>query len=165
MSTGQTILTLAAIVLLAIITMGIRSMYLQSVNNTVGAQHTSDALNFGRDLSERIQRHSGSTMRYELFKQEFSNCLESNYDENDIDLTVFNDNCKINNNSVAGESFVGLVTISSDDDEFDFGVAEQTGRYVTIRIFREVNEEFVFDAEYKTIVTNFLAMPQPPVGN
>lgn len=159
MSTGQTLLALASIVLLAIITMGIRSMYLQSVNNTVGAQHTSDALNFGHDLSERIHRHSGSTLRYNVFLQEFGNCEELIL-EDEIDLDGFSDNCKFDYNSVAGESFVGLVTISPEDEDFNLGVAIQTGRYVTIRIFREENEDYVFDAELKTIVTNFLAMPQ-----
>ena len=156
MTTGQTLLTLAAIVLLAIITMGIRSMYLQSVNTSVDAQYTSDALNFGRDLSERVHRHSGTTENYNNFINTYidGNCLE-NFDEDEIDLDSFNNDCKVNYNSVSGETFIGLITISPSDEDFDFGVVEQTGRYVNVRVFREKNEEYIFDAKYKTIITDF----------
>jgi hypothetical protein len=55
MSTGQIFLTLSSLVLLAIISLNIREMYVQSVNNTVDAQVTNDAINFGRDISEQLQ--------------------------------------------------------------------------------------------------------------
>jgi len=154
MTTGQTLLTLAAIVLLAIISMGIRGMYLQSVKTSVDTQFTSDALNFGRDLSERVHRHSGSQVAYNEFFTRYGNCIED-FDEDDIDLEGIDNNCKVNYNSVAGEHFIGLITIPSNDDDFDFGVVEQEGRFVNIRVFREKNDEFVFDAKYKTIVTDF----------
>lgn len=159
MATGQTLLSLAAIVLLSIITMSIRQMYVQSVNNTVDAQYTSDALNFGRDLSERVHRRSGSTLSYNAFNQEYSNCVEPNNPE-DLELGAFSENCKVNYTSVAGQSYIGLITISPNTEDFDMGVVVQTGRYVTVRVFKEENEDFIQDAEYRTIVTNFLVQPQ-----
>lgn len=159
MATGQTLLSLAAIVLLSIITMSIRQMYVQSVNNTVDAQYTSDALNFGRDLTERVHRRSGSTLNYNSFIQEYNNCIEPENPE-EIDIETYSQNCKINYNSIAGQTYVGLITISPNTEDFDMGVVVQTGRYVTIRVFKEENEEFLQDAEYRTIVTNFLIQPQ-----
>ncbi|MCC5942370.1 MAG: hypothetical protein JJU37_12595 [Balneolaceae bacterium] len=145
MGTGQTLLALAAIVLLSIITMSIRQMYVQSVNTTVNSQHTADALNFGRDISERI--HTFST-RYLDFVDEYGGCTADTFDLEDVDT-----NCIFEMNSMAGESYIATLLVSPEGD-IDIGPAIQTGRVITIRIFSERDDVNTFRAEYRTILTN-----------
>ena len=145
MGTGQTLLALAAIVLLSIVTMSIRQMYVQSVNNTVESQHTADALNFGRDISERI--HTFST-RYFDFDTEYGDCTNDSFDLEDIDT-----NCTFVMNTMAGENFIATLLVSGESD-IEIGTATQTGRLVTIRIFSEDDGDSEFKAEYRTILTN-----------
>ncbi len=145
MGTGQTLLALAAIVLLSIVTMSIRQMYVQSVNNTVDSQHTADALNFGRDISERI--HTFST-RYIEFENEYGDCNADTFNLEDID-----NKCKFEMNSIAGEDYIGTLFVEAESD-IDIGTAIQKGRVITIRIFSERDEVSTFRAEYKTILAN-----------
>ena len=145
MGTGQTLLALAAIVLLSIITMSIRQMYVQSVNTTVDSQHTADALNFGRDISERI--HTFST-RYFEFVDEFGDCNADTFDLDEV-----NQGCKFEMNSMAGEDYIATLFVEGESD-IHIGTAIQTGRVITIRIFSERDDVSTFRAEYKTILAN-----------
>ncbi len=130
-------MALAAIVLLSIVTMGIRQMYVQSVTTTVDSQNTSDALNFGRDLSEEIHTYA---FRY--------NELDGVYGSvND----VTNANTRIEFTSQVGTTFYATIELFTEQ-ELKQG---QYGRMVTIRIFEEEREdEFRQIAEYVTSVFN-----------
>ncbi|TVP98972.1 MAG: hypothetical protein EA359_17635 [Balneolaceae bacterium] len=135
MATGQTLLTLASIVLLGIISMSVRSMYVQSVNNTVGTQVTSDALNFGRDMAEEI--HS----------------FAFNYDQLDAVYGQFNDvtnpATRIEFTPQVGRTLYATIQLSSEQ-VLKHG---QMGRSVNIRVFEEEREdEFTLVAEYITAV-------------
>ena len=137
MATGQTLLTLASIVLLAIISMSIRSMYTQSVHNTVDSQLTSDALNFGRDLSEEIHSYA---FRY----TELDGVYGSKND-------VTHPNTRIEFTPQVGVTFYATIELSAEQ-ELKHG---QDGRIVTIHIFEEQREdEFEQVAEYVTTVFN-----------
>jgi hypothetical protein len=139
MAAGQTFLTLASIVLLAIISISIRSMYMQSVNNTVDSQLTSDALNLGRDLAEEL--HSFA-FRYDQLDAEYGNM-------NDIT----NPNTRIEFTPQIGVTFYATIELSAEQTL----IHNQQGRIATIRIFEEVrNEEFVELAEYVTSVSNLM---------
>lgn len=145
MASGQTLLALAAIVLLSIISMSIRQMYVQSVNNTVDSQYTADALNFGRDISERI--HTFST-RYTEFENEYKNCVIDSFDPEEVE-----NQCIFEMNSMAGEHYVATLFVDAESN-IAIGSTTQRGRVITIRIFTERDERNTFRAEYKTILTN-----------
>jgi len=137
MATGQTILTLASIVLLSIITMSIRSMYVQSVNQTVSSQETADALNFGRDIAETLHSYA--------FR----------YDQLDSDFGSFNDvtdeNSRIEFESQIEGILYATVELFSEEEL----IQDQLGRRATIRIYKEKNEgDFRLEAEYRTVITN-----------
>ena len=137
MATGQTILTLASIVLLAIITMSIRSMYVQSVNHTVGSQETADALNFGRDISEELHSYA------------------FNYDQLDAAFGSYNDvtdeNSRIEFESQIEGMLYATVELSAEEEL----IHDQLGRRATIRIYQEEREgEFTLKAEYTTAIAN-----------
>ncbi|TVR14710.1 MAG: hypothetical protein EA391_12310 [Balneolaceae bacterium] len=120
-------------------------MNVQSVTNTVESQHTSDALNFGRDISERV--HTFST-RYFDFDNLYGGCTNDSFDLEDID-----NNCRFTRDSMTGENFVAALLVGSEED-ITIGNATQTGRLVTIRIFSDRDGDSEFRAEYRTILTN-----------
>lgn len=134
MSTSQTLLSVGAVILLSIVSLSIGRMYVQSVNNSVDAQHTNDALNLGRDLSEEIQSYA---FKYDELEADFG-------DLND----VTNPFRRRTYPSEAGELF--YVTYELDGEEEL--VHGQSGRIVTIRIFAEQNSQFRKKAEYVTAV-------------
>jgi len=139
MATGQTILTLASIVLLAIITMSIRQTYVQSVHNSVDAQYTSDAVNFGRTLSERLQSYSSDP---------------NLYNELDNDFGAFNDEtdpgARLEFISPAGETLYATIDLSAETNL----LYDQTGRRAVIRIYEEENDSYRKKSEYVTIIVN-----------
>jgi hypothetical protein len=135
MSTGQIFLTLAALVLLAIISLNIRQMYVQSVNNTVDAQMTGDAINFGRDISEQLQSYS---LRYDSLDAHFGDMD----DETDPDR-------RLSHVSTVGEQFYATVELSSEQTL----AHGQTGRLATIRIFEEMPDNLEMKARYVTAIT------------
>lgn len=55
MATGQTIITIGAVILFAFIAMNVQQMYVESVGNRVEYQSTSDALSIGWEVAEEIQ--------------------------------------------------------------------------------------------------------------
>jgi hypothetical protein len=136
MSTGQVLLTLAAVVLLAYISLNIQRMYVQSVNNTIDSQYTSDALNFGRDLSDRIQSYA---FNYDQLMNDFEGLDD-----------VTDSNSRLEFTTQIGEIFFATVSIS-DETEL---IHEQTGRKATIRVYEyhEPSNEYRLQAEYVTAI-------------
>jgi hypothetical protein len=140
MATGQTLLTLASIVLLAIISMSIRSTYLQSVNNSVQTQYTSDALDYGRTLSERVQAYSADPALYSELVNDFGGLT----DETDA-------SSRLEYVSPAGETLYATVEISAEK----VVLFDQMGREVTIRVYDAKNEnDITLISEYVTVVVN-----------
>ena len=136
MATGQTILSLASIVLLAIVTMSIRQMYVQSVHNTVGTQETADALNFGRDVAEDI--HSYAFM-YDQLEAAYGNL-------NDVTDSA----TRLMFESQIEGTLYATVELASEEEL----IHGQLGRRATIRIYKEEKEDdFRKLAEYKTAVS------------
>ncbi len=134
MSTGQVLLTLAAIVLLAYISLNIQQMYVQSVHNTVDSQYTSDALNFGRDLSERLQSYA---CNYDRLMNDFGG-LED----------VTDPASRPEHTTQAGEVFFATIHLS-DENELIHG---QNGRTAIIRVYEEEREDIVLKAENATAI-------------
>jgi hypothetical protein len=136
MSTGQVFLTLASLVLLGIISLNIHQMYVSSVETTVDMQMTSDAVNFGRDLSEEVQSYS--------YK----------YSQLDAQLGGLDDETdpgsRRSDTSQVGRIFHATIELSSEI-ELDLG---QNGRWATIRVYEEQDDTLEFKAEFVTAVTN-----------
>lgn len=136
MSTGQVFLTIASLVLLGIISLNIHQMYVNSVEATVDMQVTSDAVNFGRDLSEEVQSYS--------YK----------YSQIDAQLGGLDDetdpNSRRTDTSQVGRIFHATIDLSSEQ-ELDHG---QQGRWATIRIYEELEDSLDFKAEMVTGVVN-----------
>jgi hypothetical protein len=139
MATGQTLLALASIVLLAIITMSIRNIYVQSVHNSIDTLYTTEALNFGRTLSERIQSYSSSPLMYNELDNDFSGFDDVNDAGSRIEFLA-----------PSGNSLYATVELSAEINVL-YG---QTGRLATIRIFEEVNDNFILKSEYVTAIMN-----------
>lgn len=143
MAAGQTLLTLASIVLLAIISMNIRSMYVQSVHTTVNSQHTSDALNYGRDLSEEIQSY---VFNYgEIINSRYASMNDIN-DPGNRDSTL----------SPTNKMLYATTDISNEQPV----LYNHHGRLITIRIYERNNmdsNQFDFLAEYVTAITDLNA--------
>lgn len=136
MATGQTILTLASIVLLAIITMSIRSMYVQSVHTTVGSQETADALNFGRDIAEDLHSYA---FRYDQLDGAYGNLND-----------VTDEDSRILFESQIDGTLYATVELASEEEL----IHGQLGRRATIRIYKEETEdEFRMMAEYITAIS------------
>lgn len=134
MSTGQVFLTLGSLVLLGIIAFNIQQMYVSSVETTVDMQMTSDAVNFGRDLSEEIQSYM---YKYGQLVAHFG------------DMDDANDPSKRRSDtSQVGQVFHATVDLS-DEMVLEHG---QNGRIATIRVFEEVDDSIQFKAEFATSV-------------
>lgn len=134
MATGQTLLALASIVLLSIITMSIRQMYVQSVNTTVESQEMADALNFGRDIADELQSFA---YRYDDLNERFG-------DLND----VTNEDSRWEFESQIDKKYYATVDLSLEQP-LKHG---QTGRMATIIIYEEENGDYKMIAEYATAI-------------
>lgn len=135
MATGQTLLTLAAIVLLSIITMSIRQMHLQSVTTSIDSQVTNDALNFGRDLAEEIYSYS---YRYDELDTRFGGYTD-----------VSDPAKRITFNSQVDIIYHATIELSSEK-ELQYS---QIGRTATIKIYQEEKTgDFKMIAEYVTAI-------------
>lgn len=135
MSTGQTILTLGAIVLLMYTAMNVNRLYLESVNSNVQSQVGSDAVNYGKDVSEM------------LFSQ------VTNYDNLDSVFGSF-DNVQDPARRMSFETQIGAMMYAtvelSEEKELVHGAL---GRLARIIVFEEVNGQFIQRSEYVTALT------------
>ena len=143
MSTGQVFLSLGALILLAIVSIGIQQLFVQSVQETVGSQKTADAVNYGRDISEEVYSFA--------------------FQYNDVDElhSGLNDKYSGYQTSETGKKFrsqIGkLYSAVFEVVKKDYS-ANQTGVEVTIRVYEQLNDDnYEFQAEYVTFVT--------PIGN
>ena len=144
MSTGQVFLSLGALILLAIVSIGIQQLFVQSVQETVGSQKTADAVNYGRDISEEV---------YSFAFQ---------YDDVDNLLERLNNEYPGHNTPETGKKFrsqIGkLYSAVFEMEKKDNTVHNQTGVEVTVRVYEQLNDDnYEFQAEYVTFVT--------PIGN
>lgn len=156
MATGQTLLALASIVLLSLITMSMRSSYVQSVETTVEAQEMQDAINFGRDISEELQSFAfgfsdmgaiQSRMNSLSGQFQSSNTVlnEKTSSANSLWIIKREEETQIGNQYYASvEMPTSMQTLTSHN---------QQGVIAIIRIFEEKKEnEFEKIAEYSTAV-------------
>ncbi|MCH8558133.1 MAG: hypothetical protein LAT84_09935 [Balneolia bacterium] len=116
---GQVLLSLGAIILLGSVTLGVNSMYIQSVEQSVDAQVQSDAINFGRDLSERINSYA---MRYDQLDQDFGHLNDHTKPESRLQFTS-----QIGITYFATVELTGEVPVASG----------QNGRIATITVYEE----------------------------
>lgn len=135
-------MTLTSIVLLSMLTMTINKIYISSVRNSVDAQHTSDAINFGQDLSDRIHNYA---FRYSELDVDFGGLTD-----------VATPGSRIEFVSPVGETLYATVTLSADGVNL---VEGQTGRLVTIRVFRKIDNNYEMEVEYSTSVVNLSSNP------
>ena len=136
MSTGQVLLSLGAIVLLAIVTIGVQQLFVQSVQETVGSQKTADAVNYGRDLSERLYSYA---FRYDQLEQDWGNLDE-----------VTDPNRRLEFESQIGEIYYATVELSQEQ-ELAHG---QQGKKATITIYEEVNGNYELKSKYVVSITD-----------
>lgn len=136
MSTGQTLLTLLAIVLLAVISLNIRQMYLQSVETTVETQEDSDAINYGRDIVEDLQSYAYNYWR-----------LVPDYGSLD---DVNDKNRRLKRISQVGKTYYSTVELS-DEKSILHG---QAGRTASVKVYErtEAGDGFRMIVEYKTAI-------------
>ena len=140
MSTGQVFLSLGALILLAIVSIGIQQLFVQSVQETVGSQKTADAVNYGRDISEEVYSFAFSFNDIEDLEQALSNEY-SGYQTPE--------------NGKKFRSQIGkLYSAVFELDKKENTTHNQQGIEVTIRVYEQLqNEDYEFQAEYITFVT------------
>lgn len=132
MATGQTIITIGAVILFALIAMNVQQIYVESVGNRVEYQSTSDALSIGWELAEEIQSYA--------FK----------YDQLDADFGGLND---LNNplsrleiHSQIGELYYITIELSIEK----LMIHNQIGRTATIRVHN--SSDLSLESEYVTAI-------------
>lgn len=136
MSTGQIFLTLASLILLGYIALNIQQMYVSSVETTVDMQMTSDAIGFGRDLSEEIQYYA---YKYGQLDAVFGDMDDPN-----------DPNKRRSDTSQVGQIFYATIELSSEQ----VLAHGQSGRLATITVYEEVDDTLDMKAELVTAVTN-----------
>lgn len=136
MSTGQVFLTLGSLVLLGIIAFNIQQMYVSSVETTVDMQMTSDAVNFGRDLSEEVQSYM---YKYDQLAADFGG-LDDETDPNS----------RRSDTSQVGRIFHATVELSNEM-VLEHG---QSGRLATVTVYEEIDDALEMKAEFVTSVIN-----------
>lgn len=136
MSTGQVFLTLASLILLGYIALNIQRMYVSSVETTVEMQMSSDAINFGRDLSEEVQSYM---YKYSQLDTQFGNLDD-----------VTDPSKRRSDTSQVGEIFHATVELSGEE-VLEHG---HSGRLATIRVFEEIDDTLQFKVEFVTSVVN-----------
>ncbi|MDG5767686.1 hypothetical protein QA596_09435 [Balneolales bacterium ANBcel1] len=138
MATGQTLLSIGAFVLLSIIAVNINRTHVQAVHNMVENQARTDALIVGRDLCDRIQRHSyNPAFDFNQLEAEFGNLDNVNDPGRRWSFT-----------SPSGYTLHATFDISNERTL----ALGQTGRLVTVAVFLEEEGEIIPKATYVTAV-------------
>lgn len=119
MTTGQTLLALAAIVLLSIISLQIGSMHVEAVNTTVQTQETNDAINLAEDVIETLQSYS---YNYDQLASDYNGLNDVSDADKRIQLT-----------SEIGKVYYVTVDLSGEET-IQHG---QTGRRATVQIYED----------------------------
>jgi hypothetical protein len=136
MSSGQSLLSLGAVVLLSYMALNVNRVYVSSVGETSKYQQSLDAINFAQSLSDAIYAHS------------------SNYDKIDQIYGAYNNinqkNSRLSIYTPLGDSLHATVTFSAAQPVAD-GV---TGRIATIRIYNRL------DGTYNQLVESTATLVQ-----
>jgi uncharacterized protein (UPF0333 family) len=128
---GQTLLTLASIVLLSVIAIQIGQMYTSSVSSTVETQLTADAINFARDVAEDVHSYA---FRYNDLDNAFGNFTDVNNPATRIEFTP-----------QVGITFYATVELGQEENLRH----NVPGRMATIRVYEEERPN-----QFRMIATN-----------
>lgn len=132
MATGQTIITIGAVILFALIAMNVQQMFVESAGNRVEYQSTSNALSIGWNLAEEIQSYA---FNYDQLDQVYGG------------LNDLNDSLgRLEVRSQMDELFYITIELS-DEKEL---IHDQFGRTATIRVHR--SSDLTLKSEYVTAV-------------
>jgi len=132
MATGQTIITIGAVILFALIAMNVQQMFVESAGNRVEYQSTSNALSIGWNLAEEIQSYA---FNYDQLDQVYGG------------LNDLNDSLgRLEVRSQMDELFYITIDLS---DEMEL-IHDQVGRTATIRVHR--SSDLTLKSEYVTAV-------------
>ena len=132
MATGQTIITIGAIILFAIMAMNVQQIYVESVGNRVEYQSTSDALSIGWDLAEELQSYA---FQYNDLDQEYGGLNDLNDPLSRLEV-----------HSQIDELFYVTIELSMEK----LMIHNQMGRTATIRVHR--SSDLSLQSEYVTAV-------------
>ena len=132
MATGQTIITIGAIILFAIMAMNVQQIYVESVGNRVEYQSTSDALSIGWDLAEELQSYA---FQYDNLDQEYGGLNDLNDPLSRLEV-----------HSQIDELFYVTIELSMEK----LMIHNQMGRTATIRVHR--SSDLSLQSEYVTAV-------------
>ena len=132
MATGQTIITIGAIILFAIMAMNVQQIYVESVGNRVEYQSTNDALSIGWDLAEELQSYA---FQYDNLDQEYGGLNDLNDPLSRLEV-----------HSQIDELFYVTIELSMEK----LMIHNQMGRTATIRVHR--SSDLSLQSEYVTAV-------------
>lgn len=136
MSTAQTFLAIGAIFLFSITSLNVNRISVKAVHNSIENQVTSDAVNFGRDMSDMVQSYA---FQYDNLVATFGGLND-----------VTSPSHRMTKTTSMGHILHAVFDVSSEH-QLRHG---QTGRIVTIRVFLEDENDFVEKAEYVTSVVS-----------
>lgn len=134
MASGQTILTIGALIIFGIIAMNVRSLYVQSIVNRVDDQSTSSAMSIGWTIAEEIQSYA---FQYDNLDSAFGGLNNVNDPTSRIEIQ-----------SQINELFYVTVDLSAEKEL----IHEQFGRTATIRVY--TGDDLDFKTEYRTAVVD-----------
>jgi len=134
MSTAQTFLAIGAIFLFSITSLNVNRINVMAVHNGINNQITSDAVNFGRDMSDMVQSYA---FQYDNLVATFGGLND-----------VTSPSHRMTRTTSLGHTFHAVFDVSNEH-QLRHG---QAGRMVTIRVFLEEENDFVEKAEYVTSV-------------
>lgn len=134
MATGQTVLTIGALIIFGIIAMNVRSLYVQSIVNRVDDQTTSSAMSIGWTIAEEIQSYA---FRYDSLDAAFGGMDNLNSSLSRMEIR-----------SQINELFYVTVDLSAEKEL----IHEQFGRTAIIRVYR--SNDLALKTEYRTAVVS-----------
>lgn len=132
MATGQTMLTIGALIIFGIIAMNVRQLYVQSIVNRVDDQTTSSAMSIGWNIAEEIQSYA---FQYDNLDTAFGGFDNVNDSLSRMEIR-----------SQIDELFYATVNLSEEKKL----IHEQIGRTATIRVYR--GNDLALKTEYRTAI-------------
>ncbi|MDI6402857.1 hypothetical protein QLX67_12690 [Balneolaceae bacterium ANBcel3] len=139
MAYGQTILTIAAVILFSIHAMTAHRLYNMAVERSVETQELTEAIDFGRALNDRVQAYS---LRYwTLMEPPEQGGLYGLNDPSDP-------NGRLEFHGGSGQVFYATVEIGNQEEL----MFKQEGRMVTVRVFKPNGNNLDILTTYTTAV-------------
>ena len=124
MSSGQSLLSLGAVVLLSFFALNVNRVYVASVSETSRYQQSLDAINYAQSLSDAIYAHGTEYDRLDQIYGAYNNVQQRSG--------------RLSIRTAMGDSLHATITFSSEHQ-----VAEGlNGRVATIRIFNRQNGQY-----------------------